>query len=60
MQDGLPLPAEIFTIIAELLIGENNFGSLANLNVTTNLITTIQSVKGLLNNGHRASPSPMD
>ncbi|KAI5449194.1 hypothetical protein NCC49_005231 [Naganishia albida] len=36
--DGLPLPAEIFTIIAEFLIGENNFGSLANLNATTHLI----------------------
>lgn len=38
LKDGLPLPAEIFTIIAEFLIGENNFGSLANLNATTHLI----------------------
>jgi hypothetical protein len=37
-QASLPLPSEIFTIVAEFLAGANQFGTLANLNVTNHLV----------------------
>lgn len=38
LQNGVPLPLGLFTVIGELLIGESKFASLANLNETNSLI----------------------
>jgi hypothetical protein len=38
LQNGVPLPLELFTVIGEFLIGESKFASLANLNETDSLI----------------------
>lgn len=38
LQNGVPLPLELLTVIGEFLIGESKFASLANLNETNSLI----------------------
>lgn len=37
-QASLPLPVEIITIIGEFLAGDNQFGTLASLNVASRLL----------------------
>jgi hypothetical protein len=43
-QVSLPLPSEVFTIVAEFLAGENLFGTLANLNVASRLVREATNV----------------